>query len=111
MDEMVLAELKRIAHERGTTTYSDLAKLLGLDIVNRGHRTKIANSLKRISTAEYEKDRPLLSVLVVKAGSDRPGNGFFNLAASLGTYQGGDDGLAQMEFFLAELDKVYAAWQ
>lgn len=62
--------------------------------------------LREISTHERRAGRPLLSVLVVLQGRQRPGRGFFNLARELGVRGEANDA----DFLAQERDRVYAYW-
>jgi hypothetical protein len=62
--------------------------------------------LGEISTAEHNQGRGMLSVVVVyKHGEQMPGPGFFELARGLG-HRVRDE----TEFWIEELQKVYAVW-
>lgn len=71
-----------------TVTYQKLSDdcELGLDMRNTlHHRTILGNILGEISTFEHENDkRPLLSSLVLRAGDNYEGDGFYKLAEELG---------------------------
>lgn len=62
---------------------SDECKL-GLDMSRIDHRAEIGRILGEISSYEHQNDRPLLSALVVRAGDNYEGDGFFKLAEELG---------------------------
>src|SRR2546421_384136 len=106
MNEQVYEELKRVAKAGATTTYGDIAPLVGLDMGNPAHRNEIARVLGEISTFEYRAGRPLLSVVVIQRDKNIPGQGFFKLARQLGAYSGSDD----FNYFVTELKKVHAHW-
>jgi hypothetical protein len=65
--------------------------------------------LGQISECENAKGRGMLSVVVVHKGGDKkgyPGDGFFKLAQELGR-----DTHDQLQFFVAELERVRKAWE
>ena len=107
------AELVRLARAKSLTTYADLARVAGMPYRGR-HIRKVFPLLEAISRDEAGEGRPMLSALVVKKpprGSiplelSFPGEGFFDLARSLGRFQAQDDIL----FWEAERDAVYEAW-
>jgi hypothetical protein len=57
---------------------------LGLDMSRVEHREEIGRILGEISSYEYNNGRPLLSALVIRAGDNYEGDGFFKLAEKLG---------------------------
>jgi hypothetical protein len=95
-----------IARRQETTTYAEAARVVGLDVHDPADRERLAGLLRAISTAEHAAGRPLLTVIVVLQGRDRPGRGFFDLARSLGLHAGSDDAA----FYAAELERLYQAW-
>jgi len=77
---------------------------------NPDDRNKIADILGQISTYENKEGRPLLSSIVVLAGYNFPGEGFFKLARNLNLLHGKTDD-EEVEFFAKETKKVYAYWK
>ena len=58
---------------------------LGLDMRgNPSDRKKIGNMLAEISINEFDRKRPLLSSLVLRANDGEEGEGFYKLAEQLG---------------------------
>jgi molybdopterin synthase catalytic subunit len=85
--------------------YSDLVGLVSSVDFN-AYDARLFAILGQISTEEHEHRRPLLSVLVVhKTGDMQPGEGFFELAASLGR-----DTRDILKAWIAEVQKVYQYW-
>lgn len=101
-------ELKQVARQQRTTTYSDIAPLAGLDMANQADRDKMREILGKISTYEHQNGRPMLTAVVVRREDNIPGDGFFELARHLGLMMKGDDRLA---FFARELTRVLHAWK
>ena len=93
-----------VAARRRVIAYSDLvAEIRSLDLEPQGEH--LAHMLGEISAAEHEAGRGMLTVVVVHKHGDRmPGQGFFQLARSLG--HGTKDRKA---FWIGELEKVYGA--
>ena len=73
-------ELINTARHRGTITYSDVAKLMGIS--EPGHHMAVATGhlLGEISDDEHGYGRPMLSAIAVSSGHGMPGSGFFELA-------------------------------
>ena len=64
-------------------TYSELCDQLTA-IRLEPHDVRLAHFLGQISTREHEEGRALLTAIVVHKHDLQPGDGFFNLAESLG---------------------------
>ena len=95
-----------VAIRSSVIAYSDLvAEIRSLDLEPQGEY--LAHMLGEIPTNEHEAGRGMLTVVVVhKHGDQMPGQGFFQLARSLG------HGTRDREpFWNGELHKVYRAWQ
>jgi len=100
--------LQQIAHEQRTVSYSDIARLAGLNMDREEDRHRLALILGDISIYEHDQGRPMLSAVVVYQAENQPGKGFFDLARQLGKYHGGSDAF---EFFVQELQAVHACWK
>ncbi|MGE3109696.1 MAG: hypothetical protein AB7O77_15265 [Phycisphaerales bacterium] len=103
------AEIRAIlinkAKERAMIPYSDLVAQVRAVNFN-AFDVRLFSILGQLSTDEHEQGRPLLSVLVVhKTGDMQPGDGFFELAESLGR-----DTSNLLEAWIAEVQKVYQYW-
>ena len=82
---------------------------LGLDMSRIDHRAEIGRILGEISSYEHENDRrPLLSALVVRAGDNYEGDGFFKLAEELGF--GNWKKLRDSNFDILEINKCIDFW-
>ncbi|KAA5603556.1 hypothetical protein [Blastochloris sulfoviridis] len=98
-NEMILA-----AKRRSVITYGCICKKI--TAVNISHIDgRFYKLLCDISREESEKDRGMLSVVVVAKSDGRPGDGFFDFAATLGY-----DVSEKQVFFAKELNKVYEYW-
>lgn len=87
-------------------SYSDFVSRLST-ISLEPQNPVLAHLLGEISTAESLAGRGMLSVLVVhKNGDKRPGQGFFELARTLG-HSSKDDDL----IWIAEWNRVIDAWR
>lgn len=75
--------LRKRAAKREPISYSEFCDKLGT-IAFDPHDTRLAHFLGQISTEEDEQGRPLITALVVHKHDGQPGDGFFNLAESLG---------------------------
>lgn len=98
--------LKAVARQQGTTFYSEVAPLAGLDLESEIDRIRMAQILDEISRGEHSLGRPLLSAVVIRKDRNLPGEGFFNLARELGQYAGGDD----LGYWVKELKRVHLHW-
>lgn len=78
----------------------------GLDMEHPEDRDEISRLLDEVSEYEAQQGHPLLSAVVIHAGDNIPGNGFFEMAQRSGRFQGGD----RLEFWLSELRAVHAHW-
>ena len=78
--EAIYKELIKVAKRNGTTYYSDIAPLAGLDMSLEADRNSISQILDTVSTSEHESRRPLLSAVVLLKGEEQPGKGFFDMA-------------------------------
>jgi hypothetical protein len=106
---MVFNELASAARHRGTTTYQELADLIGLPIVGAYMGKEIGHLLGEISEDEVDRNRPMLSAIAVGVDGS-PGDGFFNLAKSLGKLA--SDGREEKNgFWEEEKKKVYDMWK
>ena len=104
----IYKELVTVAASGGTTYYSDVAPLAGLDMNSAADRNGISRVLDRISRGEHVDGRPLLSAVVVLMGENRPGKGFFTLARELGLHEEGAD---NDEYWANELSRVHWHWR
>lgn len=104
--DAIYEELLNVAKGRRVTYYSDIAPLAGLDMNSEVDRIRIAQILGEISKEERRAGRPLLSAVVVLKDQNVPGRGFFDLASSLGLYDGRDD----VSYWTQELRSVHQYW-
>lgn len=87
---------------------SDKCKL-GLNMSNIDHRNEIGRILGEISRYEHNNGRrPLLSALVIRAGDNYEGDGFFKLADELDF--GDWKKLRKSNFDILEINKCIEFW-
>jgi len=103
----VLAELVRAAQYRGSTTYQDIAVIMGLPASGSHMGKETGHILGEISEDEVASDRPMLSAVAVGING-KPGSGFFGLAHDLGLLQKGED---EMGFWQRQREATYQAWK
>lgn len=86
MLEQVAAVLEEVARARETITYEGLlSRLADRDpALAAAAREDLAALLRRVSIAEDDAGRGLLTAVVVREGSGLPGGGWFRLAAARG---------------------------
>jgi len=71
---------------------------------------KLLIFLDKSPFTRIKEGRPLLSSIVILAGYNFPGEGFFKLARNLNLLHGKTDD-EEVEFFAKETKKVYAYWK
>lgn len=97
--------LADVARRKDTIAYSELVAKIGA-IHLEPHDYAVREFLGEISAEEHDRGRGMLSAVVTyKMGDQMPGPGFFELARELG-YRFKDN----TEFWIQELNRVYAAW-
>jgi hypothetical protein len=93
------------AMERAMIPYSDLVAQVRA-VHFKAFDVRLFSILGQISSEEHAQGRPLLSVLVVhKTGDMQPGDGFFELAESLGR-----DTSNLLKAWIVEVQKVHQYW-
>ncbi len=99
--------LIKAAQERKVIYYSQVGETVNLSMGNPHHRTQLGRILTEISSEEHENGRPLLAAIVVHKDNKKPGEGFFNLAKSLGKQKPNenDDTFCKME-----KERVFDEW-
>lgn len=108
--QQIYERLKEVAKNGDLITYGEIAPLANLNMENPDDRNKLADILGEISTYENEQGRPMLSSIVVLAGDNFPGQGFFKLARQLSLLHGKKDD-EEFAFFAKEVKKVHAYWK
>lgn len=108
LHKAIYEEVKRVAKQRQTTTYSDIAPLAGLEMDNPADREEMRKILGKISTYEHQNGRPMLTAIVVHRQDNIPGKGFFELARHLRRLSDHND---ELLFFCHEVTRVHAAWK
>jgi hypothetical protein len=81
--------LIRLAMQRRTIYYSDLAVRLGHNVPNMALGKVLGPSLMKVNQWCWERNQPWLSALVVRSSGNHeglPGEGFFNEMQELGAY-------------------------
>ena len=100
MHQALYEKLKEVARTRSKIAYSELAESVHLN------RRRLGPPLEEICCYEHEQGRPMLSVVAVHKQSGIPAKPFFDLAHTLGIYEGDNDS----EFFTDELRKAHEYW-
>ncbi len=103
-------ELISTAQHRGTTTYPDLAAIMGLPLRGNYMQSQVGWILGEISEDEVNQGRPMLSAVVVGVNSGEPGEGFFTLAKQLGLLQD-ETKEGRLHFWREQRDAVYKTWR
>ena len=110
---VVYQELLRLAKGESITNYTDVGRLIGLNMDSPADRNRISEILDEISSTEDYRGNPLLSAVVVLREQNIPGEGFFKLAKGLkGAFWGGAkyDGNDDLLFWLKEIRRVHDHW-
>ena len=97
----VYEEIVKVAQSEDVITYSKLGRRTG------NAPTGIGPILDGINKIENKAGRPLLWAVVVSKTRNIPGDGFFDLAKSLGLQSSGED---NFKFWLKELRRVHDHW-
>ncbi|MHB2026268.1 MAG: hypothetical protein ACYCPQ_06475 [Elusimicrobiota bacterium] len=85
MIEGIRNDLIVVAQARRMISYGELGRRYGFFIEpNQFENQELYRVLGEISTDEHQNNRPLLSVVAVRADTNVPGTGFFTLAQNLG---------------------------
>lgn len=103
----VMAELVRAAQYRGTTTYQDIAVIMGLPMKGSYMGSQIGHVLGAISEDEVAAGRPMLSAVALDVNG-QVGPGFFSLAKQLGKLAHDGD---ERAFGEEQRDAAYIAWK
>ena len=103
----VMAELVRAAQYRGTTTYQDIAVIMGLPTRGSHMGRETGYILGEICEDEVTAGRPMLGSVAVGVNG-KPGPGYFNLAREFGLLQAGED---EIGFWKRQRDAAYQAWK
>lgn len=104
---LVYSELIIAAKYRGTITYQEIAKLIGLPLSGNLMGSTIGKILGEISEDEVKNGHPMLSAIAVSV-QGTPGPGFFLLAKEFGKIKESED---EKKFWKAECQSVYDTWK
>lgn len=109
INQEVYQILQEVAREGKIIYYADLIRRANLDIDLDSDfgRWQIGQVLEAISRYTYNQCQLLLSAVVIREDTGKPGQGFFNLAKELKGYDGEDDDA----FHVRELKRVHRYWQ
>ncbi len=103
----VYTELITAAKHRGTITYQEIAKIVGLPMSGSHMGSEIGKILGQISEDEVSNGRPMLSAIAVNV-QGVPGPGFYELAKRLNRTTENSD---TATFWQAECQAVYETWK
>ena len=99
-------QLQKIARERDTAYYSEIAPLIGIDTGDPYFGARVGRVLDEVNHSEQAAGRPLLSAVVIAKETGMPGEGFFTCARNLRRYAGRDD----LAYWVEELRRVHTYW-
>lgn len=107
-----LSELRELlieaARDGQVCNYQPIGELFDLDMENPQHRRRIGEMLGDVSRYEVAQGRPMLSSIVVLAGGDLPGSGFYKLGHELGLVEPGEDDMA---FAARQMNATFSQWK
>lgn len=99
--------LIRAAQSRGTTTYGEIAVIMGLPPQGNHMSKETGHLLGEIAEDESRAGRPMLTAVAVTIAGT-PGVGFFRITRDLGKF--GDGTNDEESFWRQQLEAVYDAW-
>lgn len=106
---LIYSELINAARYRGTLTYQEIAKIVGLPSRGSHMGHEIGFLIGGISENEVAHGRPMLSAIAVGV-SGEPGEGFYSWAERLKGIKL-DTPEAQRQFWRQEKEAVYETWK
>lgn len=100
--------LIEVARQNRTTTYTEMAEVLRPFSAVRLEPpySPMHGWLGNVSSFEHEYERPLLSAVVVRADSHRPGSGFFDMARDSLGFRFEDEN----SFWTAQREASWETW-
>jgi len=104
----VYAKLKELARKGKRITYGEIGQMMGL-AGGQAMAREVGKLLDDINRDEHNKGRPMISAVVVSKQCGTPGPGFYTLARGFRKLRGQSD-LDELEFWLAEIRRVYSYW-
>lgn len=111
IDEILYKKLVALAKAKSLAAYSEVATLIGLDMLNEQDRDEIARRLGDIVFYEHQNGRPMLTALVVHYGNDNnPGEGFFSAAEKIGLFKASRDPIKRLTFWSNQVTLVHNHW-
>lgn len=106
---LVHSELVTAARYRGTVTYMEVARILGIHQPGGHMGRELGQILGEISEDEVARDRPMLSALAVST-TRVPSDGFFVLAQQLGLLQDNTPA-GRTQFWDQTCRALYETWR
>jgi hypothetical protein len=107
MNDPVRDRLIRAAQGGELVYYSELAKLLGIDMDNPHFGVQVGRVLDEINQDEVADGRPMLSAIVVSKDTMLPGKGFFTLGQQLRRTLRDND---EISCALREMKRIHEYW-
>ena len=106
---LIYSKLITAASFRGVVSYTNVARILGIDSPGHHMAREVGQVLGEISEDEHRVGRPMLSAVAVST-SGYPGKGFFKLARDLGRLPSTNK-KDENDFWINERERVYAIWK
>ncbi len=104
--EEVAERLRQVSRDRTVINYGDIVAMLEIDVNNPRDRNDVNMLLYDINRQEMKEGRPLLTAVVVRKDTLKPGRGFFRFAREEGLLLFGD----KNTFYLRERGRVHDYW-
>ncbi len=105
----VYCKLIEAAKGKAVIHYENIAQIMNLPSSGNYMAREVGEMLGIISALEHFFGRPMLSAVVVRKDTGEPGDGFFELAESLGKFNPASQ--ARSSFWRQEVQDVYNTWQ
>jgi hypothetical protein len=106
---LAYSELIHAARTGGMVTYAGIARLTGLPTQGNAMANEVGRLVGEISEDEVNRNRPMLSALVVEKDNGQTGRGFFKLARDLGKLNG-TSRFKEESFLSKEKRALYSLW-
>lgn len=105
---LLYRELVTAALYRGTISYMDVARIIGITQTGHHMASEVGHILGEVSEDESNAGRPMLSALAVSS-TGQPGAGFYSLARDLELLQS-DAEEEKLRFWNQQRAAVYSKW-
>lgn len=102
--------LIQVAKLRGTITYSDLARRIGMSTVGNNFGRQMGMLLGAAFFRDYLLNQPIHASLVVRKDGGTPGIGYYNCAISFDLIRSENTATLREAFWQSQVNRVYDFW-